>query len=609
MGGQDIEVPVTADTSDAEAAIEDVVGSDVEVGVEADTSDAEAALDSIEAPTIEAEVTADTSQAEEQVGGLSDQVSGLLGAVGGDGGGGAAGALEAFSGAALGAGSTSSIAATGGVAALVAGLGYAVSEGAEAQVVLSQTESLLDRTGAGAYLTAQRMSDLAGEVQGYAGVSDEAVLAGENMLLGFRNVSSQSAVLNDVFQRTVELGADVATRTGDVTTAIALLGRAVDDPVAGMNRLRAARIQLTEAEKANITSLQESGDLLGARQALLDAVDSRVGGLARTYGDTFTGSVDRAKEKVGEMAEALGTSMLPALEAVSESVIDQIDRINSWDQALNGALLSGPIQAIMGDQFTQGADRGSALASALVAAASGADDLGGGLDEAAQQLADFNAQVDDYLGALFSVPDAQREARQSFGELAQAMADGTWDDQAVAMEEVVSRTAQVITAQQAQGASQAQLDATVFASISALAQMRDQGQITGAQFDTLAAQIEGIPTQHSTLVQALGVDNAVTQLQRVKTVIDGIPRNIYVDVSIPNLGAIAADVAGAAASLRSLRGDRQSSAIGDLGRSLASSSAPVTIVHQTVMPNGDVLAESVFDIDRRAAIAEGFEQP
>ena len=365
-------MPVVADTADAEAAVEDIAASDVEVPVEADTSDAEAAIESIEAPTIEAEVTADTSQAEEQVSGLGDALSGL---VGGEGAGGATSALDAFSGAALGAGSASSIAATGGIAALFAGLGYAVSEGAEAQVVLAETDNLLDRTGAGAYLTAQRMSDLAGEVQGYAGVSDEAVLSGENMLLGFRNVSAQGAVLNGVFERTVRLGADVATRTGDVTSAIALLGRAVDDPTAGMNRLRAARIQLTDAEKASITAMQESGDLLGAQQALLDAVDSRVGGLAETYGTQFTGSVDRAKEKVGELAEVTGTSLLPALEAVSESVIDQIDRLDSWNEALNGALLSGPVQAIMGDSFTQGADRGSALASALVAAAGGAGDF------------------------------------------------------------------------------------------------------------------------------------------------------------------------------------------------------------------------------------------
>lgn len=593
-------MPVSADVTEAEAAIESVAGTDVEVGVEADTSSAEAAIESIDAPPIEQEVTVDTEAAQEQVSGLSDQLSGLIG-----GGGGAAGALDSFTGAALGAGGASSIAATGGIAALVAGLGYAVSEGAEAQVVLAETDTLLERTGAGAYLTARQMSDLAGAVQGYAGVSDEAVLSGENMLLGFRNVSSQAAVLNDVFERTVKLGTDVSTRTGDVTGAIALLGRAVDDPIAGMNRLRAARIQLTEAEKANITALQESGDMLGAQQALLDAVESRVGGLAETYGQQFTGSVDRAKEKVGEMAEALGTSMLPALEAVSESVIDQIDRLDSWNTALNGALLSGPIQAIMGDQFTQGADRGSALASALVAAAGGADDLGGGLDEAAQQLADFNIQVDDYLGALFSVPDAQREARQSFSELAQAMAEGTWDDQAVAMEQVVTRTAAVITAQQAQGASQRTLDATVFTSISALAQMRDQGQITGAQFDTLAGQIEAIPRSHTTAVQALGVEAAISQLQRVKTVVDGIPRNIYVDVSVPNLGAIAADVAGAAAALRSLRGARQSDAV---TRAPGATAGTVTVIHRTEL-DGQVLAEKIFDIDRRTAIAEGYEQP
>ena len=44
-----------------------------------------------------------------------------------------------------------------------------------------------------------------------------------------------------------------------------------------------------------------------------------------------------------------------------------------------------------------------------------------------------------------------------------------------------------------------------------------------------------------------------------------------------------------------------------VGRGGGGGTAPVTIVHQTVMPNGDVLAESVFDVDRRLAMAEGYE--
>lgn len=34
-----------------------------------------------------------------------------------------------------------------------------------------------------------------------------------------------------------------------------------------------------------------------------------------------------------------------------------------------------------------------------------------------------------------------------------------------------------------------------------------------------------------------------------------------------------------------------------------------TVVHQTVIPNFGVIAEAVFDHDRRVAIAEGYEQP
>lgn len=45
-----------------------------------------------------------------------------------------------------------------------------------------------------------------------------------------------------------------------------------------------------------------------------------------------------------------------------------------------------------------------------------------------------------------------------------------------------------------------------------------------------------------------------------------------------------------------------------LGRQPVATVAPMTVVHQTVMPNGDVLAESVFEVDRRQTIAMGYEQ-
>ena len=497
------------------------------------------------------------------------------------------------------------MAASGGLAALAAGLGYAVSEGGEAQTTIAQLDQMVANMGANAGVTSPSLQALATDIQTTAGFSDEAVMSGESMVLMFENI--RNTANQPIFDRTIRSAADLARSpafNGDISSAARTLGRALDDPTAGMGRLRRAGIQLTEAQQENIKSLQEAGNLEAAQAALLDIVDGKVGGLAESYGSTYAGGVDRAKEAVGEMAEALGAQMLPALEAVSLSVIDQVQRLNSWDDALNGALLSGPIQAIMGV-----GDGIQGVGTVIGDLPPGLREVAGAANEAGNEMATLNQSLDDYLRALFGVPDAQRDLRQSFGELTTAMSEGTWDDQAMAMENVVASTANMIAKQREQGATTRELDGTIYSSIATLAQMRDAGQITGAQFDRLSGQIAAVPHEATTVVSAPGADGTLRQLQAVQTTINGIPRSIVVQVSVPNLGAIAADVAGAASQLRSLRNAGESTAVGGaaLTRPSVGAGATTQVIHQTVL-DGRVLTETVNELNYVGAIAEGYEQ-
>ena len=429
-----VDVPVTADVSDAEGAIESIDGTDVEVGVTADTSDAEGAIESIDAPPIEQQVTVDTSAAEADLGGLGDQVSGLASGLGG--GGGATGALDAFSGAALGAGGASSIAASGGLAALAAGLGYAVSEGSEAQVTLAQLEQVVANSGANAGVTSSGLQDMASSLQRTAGFSDEAVMSGQAMVLMFANVRNVAG--QPIFDRTIQSAADLARSpfgNGSISDSARTLGRALQDPASSFGRLARQGITFTDAQEQTITAMQESGDMAGAQAAMLDVLDGKVGGAADAYSGTFAGSVDRAKEAVGEMAEELGTGLLPILDAVSESVIDQVDRLNSWDQAVNGALLSGPVQAALeslnGGFEANGSVVGD-LAGSYTAAADAADTYAASQQAAADAVSGTLPQLGDIIstadraGEAFGVLNASSDPQVIIDNLSLALV--AWDD-------------------------------------------------------------------------------------------------------------------------------------------------------------------------------------
>lgn len=672
VGGQSVDVPVTADVGDAEAAVEGLSGSDVEVGVEADTSDAEGAIEGIEAPPIEAEVQVDTSGAEEQIGGLGDSLSGLVG-----GGGEATGALDAFSGAALGAGSAGSIAATGGLAAVAAGLGYAVSEGAEAQVTLGQLEAMVANLGNNAGVTSGGLQALATDLQQTAGFSDEAVMSGESMVLMFENVRNTAD--QPIFDRAIRSAADLARSpfgNGDISASARTLGRALEDPTASFGRLARQGITFSAAQEQAITSMQAAGDVAGAQAVLLDAVDAKVGGLAQQYGGTFTGSVDRAKEAVGEMAESLGTSLLPALELVSESVIDQIARLQSWDDALNGALLSGPLQAIMGvgDAIdAQGAVVGD-LPPALGAATSATEDFATAQDAAAQAVAGTLPSLGDIIGQAdragqaFGILNASSDPQVIIDNLGLALF--AWDDFqanistvsqwgpniAAALQQLGPQVAGGLTSALAEGnaATIVQLDGLIAeiqarggdasAVLTGFAQTGMDGAVAAVNAATgpmgaagTAAGASGAAgidaglafSNASGIGQIVGVQYGAgvsSGITAMAGTVAAVAANLFAGVSISSafsrgqslgsaygsgvVAGLAGQIGNAAATRASLDAIVESSTGGGLTRT--TSTAPIGGSRQpiqVVLPGVGVIAEAQFDYDRRVAIAEGYEQP
>ena len=117
---------------------------------------------------MEVPVTADTEQAQASVDETSSSFQDLAGGLSS---GGATGLLDGFASAAAGAGLASSAAASGGIALLGVGINDTVSSFGEAQAVAAETESMLDSMGAGAVTTADHISSLSQSIMEYNGFS------------------------------------------------------------------------------------------------------------------------------------------------------------------------------------------------------------------------------------------------------------------------------------------------------------------------------------------------------------------------------------------------------------------------------------------------------
>ena len=213
--------------------------------------------------------------------------------------------------------------------AMVAG-GAALAGGAIAKVLLSQayeakkvtaeTNAIIKATGGAANVTAQAVGQLSDKLSMQIGVDDELIQKSANLLLTFKQVQNQTGAGNDIFSQAVTLAQDLGSVFGSTDSAAMQLGKALSDPIAGLTALKRAGINFSESQKETIRNLVEQGDLLGAQKIILNEVSSQVGGTAAASATGF----DRMKVAVENVAEQLGTLLLPAFEDLANWITTNV---------------------------------------------------------------------------------------------------------------------------------------------------------------------------------------------------------------------------------------------------------------------------------------------
>lgn len=507
---QTIDIEAVADTSTAQEEIDALEGSPIDVAVGADVSGAESEIESIPDPDPkELEVTANTEQAQKGIDDLSGSVGALGDAAGVSGAGGALGGLTDDMAALAGA----SGAAATGIGLAAGAVAMSVSAAADAQVVSTQTSSILDSLGDSAVTSADHIDELSQRVMEYSGFSDEAVGSAANTLLMFDQINSEAT-----FDRAIESSADLARMMGTtVPQAAGLLGRALQDPEAGMGRLKRVVGDLTDEQKAQIAAFLEVGDVASAQDIILGRLEGRIGNLAEDYGQTLTGSVDRAKESMDELAESTGQTMVP----VMESLADLAGPIGEWTQKFHdatGNLAMGPLAGITGtiEGLSGAGIQLQGVGTVIGDLPPGLQDTAAAADAAANEMRDFTSATSDYLAEVVGIPASQRDVQQSITDMVATMQDSesTWFDMADAQDDVTSSTAALIGNMREHGASQVELDGVISNTIGMLRAERDAGHLTQDQFRFLADEIRGIPHTASTTTSTPGLNDAISNTDK-----------------------------------------------------------------------------------------------
>ena len=196
-----------------------------------------------------------------------------------------------------------------------------VDAAVESQKVTAQTGAVIKSMGLGATVTADQIADLSTQLSLKSGIDDELIQSGSNLLLTFANLAESAGESGGAFERANAAALDMSVAMGtDMKSASMQVGKALNDPIAGISRLSRAGVQFTDEQKKTIKALQEGGDMAGAQAVMLKELEKQFGGSAAAQATAG----DKLKVAWGNIQEQLGEKLLPVFERVATFLADNL---------------------------------------------------------------------------------------------------------------------------------------------------------------------------------------------------------------------------------------------------------------------------------------------
>jgi hypothetical protein len=187
--------------------------------------------------------------------------------------------------------------------------------------VESQLEAVLKSTGGAAGVSADMANKLADSLQSVTNFDGEATLSGENMLLTFTNIGK------DVFPRATETMLDMSQALGqDLKGSAVQLGKALNDPIAGVSALSRVGVTFTDTQKDMIKTMVDAGDVAGAQTLILDELSKEFGGSARAMVEPGK----QLENMWGDLKEQVGNFVIPIMDDLSKRAMPLVQNATAF---------------------------------------------------------------------------------------------------------------------------------------------------------------------------------------------------------------------------------------------------------------------------------------
>jgi hypothetical protein len=230
-----------------------------------------------------------------------------------------------------------------------------VKSSMEAENALTDLQAVLKSTGGVAGVTLDELTKNAAALQKLTKFSDEQVMSAQGMLLTFTKIGK------DIFPAATEATLDMAEKFGmDASQAAITLGKALNDPIAGVTSLRRIGVQLTDQQEAQIKSFMAVGDIASAQKIIMQELAVEIGGVAKAAGQTTSGQFAQFMNQLDDMKETIGTALIPVLIRFMNAITPMIEAFAAAPPAVQNTIIAlvallaaaGPIISVMGTLIT-----------------------------------------------------------------------------------------------------------------------------------------------------------------------------------------------------------------------------------------------------------------
>lgn len=218
------------------------------------------------------------------------------------------------------------VAALGTLAAVSLKAGVAQEEAAATSRKLTNVLKNMGKVKA-----AKAVEELADQLQRTTGIDDEVIKGGQTILATFSEIADSAGENNGVFERSTKLLLDLSkSGFGDVNSAAKQLGKALQDPVKGIQALAESGVTFTDSQKKVIEALVATGKSAEAQDLILKEIEKQVGGTA----EAGAKSSERLKTSIGELEESFGLLINEAtdgrLQNLPDVIFDLADSIKQF---------------------------------------------------------------------------------------------------------------------------------------------------------------------------------------------------------------------------------------------------------------------------------------